>query len=686
MKQHRLASSSHSKKPWPVAGVSCWGVSQSKFWVGVAFWLLLVATALIYWPGLSGPPLLDDLTNLRPLEQLSNGITTWRDLLWSNESGRLGRPISMLTFVLDYLRSGDATSAFKHTNLTIHLLCGCLVFWLAGRLGREGGRTPRDWGIALAVSTLWLLAPLQVSTVLYVIQRMAQLSTLFCLLGILLYVIGRQNMRRRAGFWRDRGLILSALFVAGPLAVFSKENGILLPFLLLTVEVFLLRFQGETGDRRFVQGFFLLTALLPMVLAIGYIMTHAASLLDYSTRNFTLGERLLTEPHVLLDYLRNLIVPELSQLGVYHDDFPISRGLWTPPFTALALLVWLAVLAVLGWLMVTGRHPREAFGVAFFLVGHSLEGSIFPLEIYFEHRNYLPSVGIFFAVVLLMERLLGLGDPGYRRYWIGLAAVIPLLQGVTTIQRVQIWSSWEQLVLADAEAHPNSVRVQNDLMNFHLSRGLLPEALQSLDRVASLDSRQAVPTAVMRLVCHCFLKAPIPVEEYEQLERQVARAEHINPVSLGLSLENLRDYYGKGGCPQLDVPRVIEPLEIIARDHHANWSSYVAMGQIWAQYGDAVRAGQNWAIAWEKDPADPQPGFLLADSQLNQQNWTAAIETVAKMRQRDSGQRNDYTQAIRNRQEWIDEHLEWKDNQWILRQIGSNDSPPPVSNPDGFRD
>ncbi|MEI6414031.1 MAG: hypothetical protein WCP34_07185 [Pseudomonadota bacterium] len=637
--------------------------------MGLAFWLLLIATVLIYWPGLSGPELLDDVVNLQPLEQLNNGITTWYDLIWSNESGRLRRPISMLTLIGDYLRGGGSVPEFKYTNLMIHLLCGCLVFWLVGRLGHNGGRTSRDWGIALVVSTLWLLAPLQVSTVLYVIQRMAQLSTLFCLLGLLWYVIGRQRLLRQIGSWWGRGLILSALVVAGPLAIFSKENGVLLPFLLLTLEVFLFRFQGESADRRFLQGFFLLTTLLPLILVTGYLFTHASSFLDYGTRDFTLGERLLTESRVLLDYLRNLLIPELSQLGVYHDDFPVSRGLWSPPGTALALLIWFVILWVLVWSMVTARYPREAFGLAFFLVGHSLEGGIFPLEIYFEHRNYLPSVGVFLTVVLLFERLLKLGDLRYRRYWMGLAITIPLLVGVTTLQRTQIWASWEQLVLTDAEAHPNSVRIQNDLMNLHLAKGLLHESLQDLDRAASIQPEQGVPTAVMRLVCYCFLKASIPDTEYDRLEQRVTQVERVNLISFGMSLENLRDYYHKDGCPQLDVPRLAKSLESIAGQFHANWNSYVAMGQIWAKYGQPMKAWHNWAKAWQMDPTDPQTGFLMIDSQINHQNWAGAVETMSKLLRQDNSRRHDYTQAIQSRRVWIDENLEWRDNQWFLRQI-----------------
>jgi hypothetical protein len=48
------------------------------------------------------------------------------------------------------------------------------------------------------------------------------------------------------------------------------------------------------------------------------------------------------------------------------------------------------------------RFPIVAFAVLWFLVGHSLESTVFPLEIIHEHRNYLPALGPLLALTYLL--------------------------------------------------------------------------------------------------------------------------------------------------------------------------------------------------------------------------------------------------------------------------------------------
>ena len=192
--------------------------SRLQLAYGGAFWSLMALTFVIYEPGLQGPLLLDDYANLAPLHELEEYPERWREVIGSNESGPLGRPIAMLTFVGNRLSSGPSIEALKHANLMLHLLSGALVFWLAGRLLKERWADP--WLGALWVATLWLTAPLSVSTVLYVIQRMAQLSALFMLVGLLTYVIGRQNMNTRPV--HGALLLISTFLLSTPIAAFSK--------------------------------------------------------------------------------------------------------------------------------------------------------------------------------------------------------------------------------------------------------------------------------------------------------------------------------------------------------------------------------------------------------------------------------------------------------------------------------
>ncbi|MDX2314091.1 MAG: hypothetical protein QNL90_08490, partial [Gammaproteobacteria bacterium] len=215
---------------------------------GILLWALLLLTAAVYWPGLSGPMLLDDFDNLKPLADMQAGARRWQELLSGPAFAIGGRPVAMLSFMANWLTSAGDLWSLKFTNLMIHLLCGSLLFWLAGRLLGEprAGVAAYQWWLALLVTALWLLAPMQVSTVLYIVQRMAQLATLFVLAGLLCYVIGRQ----RLAFNRRLGIALIVLCFAlfWPLATLSKQNGALLPLLAVVVEWYFLQRPKSAAD------------------------------------------------------------------------------------------------------------------------------------------------------------------------------------------------------------------------------------------------------------------------------------------------------------------------------------------------------------------------------------------------------------------------------------------------------
>jgi hypothetical protein len=116
----------------------------------------------------------------------------------------------------------------------------------------------------------------------------------------------------------------------------------------------------------------------------------------YGTRPFTLSERLLTEPRILIDYIYGIFFPHLGGQGIFHDNYPFSTGLFDPPATAACLLILGAALGF-AWKL-RRAHPWFSFAVFWFLAGHLIESTVWPLELYFEHRNYLPMVGPLLAL------------------------------------------------------------------------------------------------------------------------------------------------------------------------------------------------------------------------------------------------------------------------------------------------
>jgi hypothetical protein len=365
--------------------------------------LALLAAALALLAGLQGPWVLDDHVNLVNLVHWLNGDAAWQAVVLDNASGPLGRPLAYLSFLVNAALTGYSPFAFRLVNLALHLLCGLLAYLLLRELlARLAPRPAAETAAALSVA-LWLLLPIQVSTVLYPVQRMTLLSALCSLLALLAYLRGRQQLAT------DPAGARRLLFLGFPffclLALLAKENGALTPLYALLVEACFLS-RGSRDERRTVAVFFALFLLLPLLAGLLLLAINPLRWLSYAGREFGLAERLLTQPVVLLEYLRAILLPLPGWLHLYREGHPIAP-LWAGLAAGLFWLAWTAA-----GLFLVRRRPLLAFGLLFFVAGHLIESTLLPLELYFEHRNYLPSLGVMLALaglVLVRGRVLPAG-------------------------------------------------------------------------------------------------------------------------------------------------------------------------------------------------------------------------------------------------------------------------------------
>lgn len=512
-------------------------------------------TILIYLPGLHGPYLLDDIGNLEPLKRWMDGDLGWHGVVFDNRSGPLGRPLSMATFLLNAMLAGNMNSfAFKPTNLLIHLLCGLVIWRLLRRLLKcdKNTSTHSEW-LALLVAVVWLWLPLQVSTVLYVIQRMAQLAALFVLLALWVYVAGRERMAN--GSRSGTLLVWIGVPLLTVLATLSKENGILALPLALVLELTL--FAPIDGQRRpmAIKLFFILGVIVPALAATLWLLGHPAYITGgYALRDFSLPQRLLTEPRILWSYVQTLLLPVGREMGIYHDNYPISTDLLNPLSTLPALLAWLA-LAYLAW-WTRRRSPLFAAGVLFFLVGQSIESSFIALELYFEHRNYLPSVGLLMAITGVLATLLRqLPAPtkAFRHTGMVLLLAVPALYAVGTWTHVMGWSS-DQLFYAMQERYnPESPRLQSDLTARAMMAGDLPAALHHIDMGERYGpEREHITATIWRFLAYCETNHIPPNSLYTQFDAR-AHGKISNFSMLGWELLAGRI---ERGCPGIQPNRL----------------------------------------------------------------------------------------------------------------------------------
>lgn len=364
----------------------------------VAFFALVLLTYIIYKQGIAGALYYDDF---RPLSGLTNLTDTHSKLAYilGESSGPLGRPISMLTFLFNQQDWPNNISTFLHFNILLHCINGLFVFALCWQLVRLASpqQTQPAW-LALAASALWLLSPLLISTSLIAVQRMASLSAFFQLLGLVTYL---------ACFFRfqhypQRRLFVQALCIGlfTLLAMFSKENGILLPVFALVLESTLLRTKPQFQAFRKLR---LLAFSACLLVVLGYLVSTLPNAAQaYESRPFTLFERAITQPVILFDYLRLAFLPSIFSYSPFHDHYPIYQSLTElPALLAILVLVTLCVSAVL----LRKSQPWFSFAVLWFLAAHMLESSVIGLELYFEHRNYLALIGPCLALGVALSKV-----------------------------------------------------------------------------------------------------------------------------------------------------------------------------------------------------------------------------------------------------------------------------------------
>lgn len=458
----------------------------------LSFGLLVLAAGWAYAPGLHGGFLFDDFGSL-PALGAYGPVTHW-DTFWlyitSGTADPTGRPLAMLTFLLDAHNWPADAFLFKRTNLLLHLFNGALLYALLTRLG-DLLTNARHARVAAALGcALWLLHPLLVSTTLYIVQREAMLTATCALGGLLLWLQGRQLLvdgQLKAGaLWSLLGL--GGFTLLGTLA---KANGILLPLYALLIEIIVLiprRPMPAGAARRKHQVVMIAFGVIPAAVALGYVLWAGLHSLWIGglvgVRPWSIGQRLLTEPRVLMDYLKLLWLPRPFSSGLFNDQYIASISWWHPATTLPAILAVLALIEVAWWQR--RKHPALALAMLFYFVGQLLESSSIPLELYFEHRNYTPALLMFWPLGLWLADM-------HQLRWVKIVLMValPIALACMTHARAVVWGDVQTQGLIWAKINPDSPRAQANAAEIEMRRGHPQAAARQLEILLAAQPDQA---------------------------------------------------------------------------------------------------------------------------------------------------------------------------------------------------
>lgn len=472
--------------------------------------LALVASILVYWPGLYGGWLFDDYPNIvdnHGVQPHDASLPSLVGAALSSPASDLKRPLASLSFAANYLIGGLDPFQMKLTNLVLHLLNGLMVFMLVRTLFRADpqGSTQSPGWLAAWVAAGWLLLPINLTAVLYVVQRMESMANLFVLMGLFGYLFGRLKMRAEPGNKLALCLCIVSLLAYTALGVLAKETAVLLPLYALLIEWIMFGFRTSPGirDKRIVS-LFVVLLVLPLLAGLYWLIPGLLRPEAWATRDFTMSTRLLTETRILLDYVAWTVIPLPHSLSFYHDDYIVSTNLLSPWATLPSLVSLIGML--IGVFYLRSRRPLIALGLALFLGCHVLTGTILPLELVYEHRNYFASMGLLIALAswLAPKRTPDLATntsahlfPATR--WLLMSGLLAWWSIQTAIS-AYAWGDPLRLAKALAERGPESPRAQYELgrtyiiySNYNVDSPYTQLAYAPLERAAALPKSSILP-------------------------------------------------------------------------------------------------------------------------------------------------------------------------------------------------
>ena len=509
---------------------------HGKKWV--AFALLSILVLLTYSNTFQASWHLDDYVNINnnPKIRIHNlqPATLYQTFFASRDGGlylgkKLYRPAACLTLALNWYFGRDNVFGYHVVNITIHLITACLLFLTILHLfytpnlrGKYGGS---EYFVAFLAASLWAVNPIQTQAVTYIVQRMAAMAAMFYLLSLYFYLRGRLcNCRKH------QILLYLCCGISYLLAIGSKENAVILPLALIVLEIIFFQDLIRPKTRRVLLWGSLIGGLC--IAALSFILIYQGSLTSifskYGSRYFTLGQRLMTEPRIVIFYLSQIFYPIPSRLSITHD-IDISTSLFQPWTTLPAILIIILLVGV--GIVLMRRNPILSFSILFFFLNHLIESTVLPIELIFEHRNYLPSLFLFVPLSQGIKMLLD----HYRKqkrsmYLVFVYSVILLIigLGMGTYIRNITWgtekSLWED---AMAKAPEMARPYQNLAWGYYEKIGENAEALRLYEKAFYLKGTNPVYTTILSLTnaANLYFKQ----QDYEKAIELCQRALDIYP-------------------------------------------------------------------------------------------------------------------------------------------------------------
>ncbi|HEV2971491.1 MAG TPA: tetratricopeptide repeat protein [Pirellulales bacterium] len=503
--------------------------SSSRLSTLVCVVLIAGATVAAYHNSLRGPFVFDDSYWIVENPSIRHLWPIW-DVLFSERAISYGgRPVVALSLAVNYA-CGANVWGYHAMNVAIHFLAALTLFGVIRRtlsLPRLRDRFgPAATPLALIATLLWTVHPLQTSAVTYVIQRAETLVSLFYLL--IIYCVIRGANASESSSKRSKARYIGAV-AAAVLGAATKEVVVTAPAVLLLYDRAFLSgsFRNSLAQR---WGLYLALVASWGVTVWGLVSTrlHAGSV-GFAVSEFTWWSYLLTQPGVLLHYLRMAVWP--SGLAL---DYGWPRAQTFGEIVPAAALI-VGMLGFTFWAVV--KRPVLGFlPAAFFLILAPTSSFVPILDAAFDHRMYLalaPVVVLAVSVgyVFLDRRLSRPTATGaqfvVRRWAAPLAALTAILIALcsATIKRNDDFRSDVAIWQDTVDKRPQNARAHNGLGDAFKDQGNTEQALAQYEQ--ALEIKPELSESFLSLL-H-ILSAQDRLDRGIEHARQVLKSQPRNP-------------------------------------------------------------------------------------------------------------------------------------------------------------
>jgi len=589
----------------------------------------------IYSNTLQSPFVFDDLGHIVGNEYIKFtkiNVDRIMDLLKCQEL----RPVSHFSFALNFYFGGEDPVGYHVVNLFVHLVSGIFLFiFIRLTLIVSGFNTsdkifffnrPSVFSSADLISffsaLIWVVHPINTQSVTYIVQRMNSLAAMFYVMSLICYVKGRISQQafqmessKRIVKMLKSLIWFSGCLLTGMLGLGSKQNTAMLPLFILSYELFF--FQDLKWDWIKAKIFWI-SGLISIMIVIGLIFVKADpnTYGIFSSKDFSVLERLFTQTRVIVYYLGLIAYPHPLRLNLDYD-YPPSQSLISLLNTSLASIVLIGVIFVVVYRV--KNYRIFSFCILWFFGNLIIESSVFPLTFIYEHRTYLPSMLICFLFVYMVFRYFR-----SRRHGILLLCAMILFFSIWTYQRNEVWRSDVSLWKDCIAKSPEKARPYCNLGGvLHSKHNKIDEAMLLFKEALRLEPH--FPMALRNLGV-VFIKKNNYLEAIHYLDKAVAIDPNYSNAHYHLAMTLIKN--GELNKAAYHLSRVI-------RINPMNLEAHINLGNLLSQMGKLQKALQHYYLALQINPNNAFIHNNLANAYIQMGNVDKGIKHYKKALQID---------------------------------------------------